>query len=90
MGVLSRMVQRGTLSVILITHRLREVMDYADEVTVLRGGRLVTSLSVAESNASKLAELMMGESRLPETVNKKEYPIERARVRYQGTHRPGR
>ena len=74
MGVLSRMVQRGTLSVILITHRLREVMDYADEVTVLRGGRLVTSLSVSESNASKLAELMMGESRLPETVNKKNIP----------------
>ena len=74
MGVLSRMVQRGTLSVILITHRLREVMDYADNVTVLRGGRLVTSLSVAESNASKLAELMMGESRLPESVDKKNIP----------------
>lgn len=74
MGVLYRMVQRGTLSVILITHRLREVMDYADEVTVLRGGRLVTSLSVSESNASRLAELMMGESRLPETVNKKNRP----------------
>ena len=74
MGVLSRMVQRGTLSVILITHRLREVMDYADDVTVLRGGRLVTSLSVAESNASKLAELMMGESRLPESVDKKTIP----------------
>jgi ABC-type uncharacterized transport system ATPase subunit len=74
MGVLSRIVQQGTLSVILITHRLREVIDYADEVTVLRGGRLVTSLSVTQSNASKLAELMMGESRLPETVDKRNIP----------------
>jgi general nucleoside transport system ATP-binding protein len=74
MGVLSRMVQRGTLSVILITHRLREVMDYADEVTVLRGGRIVTSQSVAKSDAAKLAELMMGESRLPEVVNKRNIP----------------
>ena len=74
MGVLSRMVQRGNLSVVLITHRLREVMDYADEVTVLRGGRLVTSLSVTESNAFELADLMMGESRLPEPLNKRDIP----------------
>ena len=44
MSVLARMVQRGTLSVVLITHRLREVMDFADDVTVLRRGRVVTSL----------------------------------------------
>jgi general nucleoside transport system ATP-binding protein len=71
MGVLSRMVRRGDLSIILITHKLREVMDYADDVTVLRGGRVVTSQPVSESNEAMLAELMMGESRLPELVNKR-------------------
>ncbi len=71
MGVLSRMVQRGTLSVVLITHRLREVMDFADDVTVLRHGRVITSLPVEQTNPAKLAELMMGESRPPEPVTKK-------------------
>jgi general nucleoside transport system ATP-binding protein len=70
MGVLSGMVQRGALSVVLITHKLREVMDFADEVTVLRHGRVVASLPVERSNPVKLAKLMMGESRLPESVIK--------------------
>ena len=71
MSVLARMVRRGTLSVVLITHRLREVMDFADDVTVLRRGRVVTSAPVRKSNPEKLAELMMGESRLPESVDKR-------------------
>jgi simple sugar transport system ATP-binding protein len=72
MGVVSGLVQKGALSVVLITHRLREVMDFADDVTVLRHGWVVASLPVAESNAARLAELMMGESRLPEPVDKRD------------------
>ena len=71
MGVLARMVERGALSVVLITHKLREVMDFADDVTVLRHGRVVGSLPVEQTNPVKLAALMMGESRPPEPVTKK-------------------
>jgi general nucleoside transport system ATP-binding protein len=71
MGVLVRMVERGNLSVVLITHKLRDVMDFADDVTVLRHGHVVASLPVEQTNPVKLAELMMGASRPPEPVTRK-------------------
>ena len=41
LGILRGMVAAQKLSVVMITHKLREVMQFADEVTVLRKGRLV-------------------------------------------------
>jgi simple sugar transport system ATP-binding protein len=60
MGVLSTMVRRGVLSVILITHKLREVFAFADEVTVLRRGRFVVSMPVSKTDPDALAADMMG------------------------------
>jgi ABC-type uncharacterized transport system ATPase subunit len=70
MTVLSAMVKRGDLSIVLISHRFREVMDFADEVTVLRGGKLVASLPVKDTSPAHLAELMMGDSPAPQPVHK--------------------
>jgi simple sugar transport system ATP-binding protein len=70
MTVLSAMVKKGALSVVLISHKFREVTDFADEVTVLRSGRLVVSLPVKDSSPAHLAELMMGESRAPKPLDK--------------------
>lgn len=47
-------------SVILITHKLREVMAVADRVTVLRAGRVVGEQEVGETSAAELAKLMVG------------------------------
>ena len=41
LGLLRRMTQANELSVLMITHKLREVSAYAEEVTVLRQGRVV-------------------------------------------------
>ena len=41
LGLLREMTKAGELSVVLITHKLREVMAFAEQVTVLRRGRLV-------------------------------------------------
>jgi simple sugar transport system ATP-binding protein len=70
MGVLSTMVRSGRLSVILITHKLREVMAFADEVTVLRRSRFVISLQVSATDPTQLAEHMMGDARPAESVEK--------------------
>jgi general nucleoside transport system ATP-binding protein len=70
MTVLSSMVKRGSLSVVLISHRFGEVMDFADEVTVMRSGRIVTSVPVKNTNPAQLAEWMMGESRVPQPIEK--------------------
>jgi ABC-type uncharacterized transport system ATPase subunit len=65
MSILSGMVKSGALSVLLITHKLREVTAYADEVTVMRRGRWVACRPVPEVNAAKIAELMMGDAAPP-------------------------
>jgi ABC-type uncharacterized transport system ATPase subunit len=43
LGMLRQMAERGEVSVLLITHKLREVMAFADRVTVLRRGRAAPS-----------------------------------------------
>jgi len=47
-------------TVIVVTHRLPDVMDHCDEVTVLRGGKLIDSCPVSQTNPSDLAEKMIG------------------------------
>jgi simple sugar transport system ATP-binding protein len=47
-------------SVIFISHKLREVLTLCDRVTVLRLGRNVGTVSVAEANAHSLSEMMVG------------------------------
>jgi simple sugar transport system ATP-binding protein len=47
-------------TVVLITHKLREIMDVTDRVTVMRGGRVVADLATTDTNQGQLAELMVG------------------------------
>ena len=53
--------QRGECTVLMITHKFREVMAYADEVTVLRRGRKVHGATVAGTTPGLLAQTMIGE-----------------------------
>ncbi len=46
----------------MITHKFREVSAYADDVTVLRKGRLVGSTAVAQTSTEQLALWMMGQA----------------------------
>jgi len=47
-------------SVIFITHKLKEVMAVSDHITVLRGGRVVGTITPAEATPQKLATMMVG------------------------------
>ena len=47
-------------TVILITHKLREILDVTDHVTVMRAGRIVASLATSTTSKEQLAELMVG------------------------------
>lgn len=47
-------------SIILITHKLREIMQVADRVTVLRRGKMTGTLNVRDTNEDELARLMVG------------------------------
>ena len=47
-------------SILLITHKLREILEVTDIVTVMRQGRVVTTLPTASTTPAELAELMVG------------------------------
>ena len=63
LGLLRERARAGECTVLLITHKFREVMAYCDEVSVLRRGRLVTSLPVSQASPERLSTAMMGEQR---------------------------
>jgi simple sugar transport system ATP-binding protein len=47
-------------TVLLVTHKLREIREATDVVTVMRQGQVVATLPTAETTAAQLAELMVG------------------------------
>jgi ABC-type uncharacterized transport system ATPase subunit len=47
-------------TIILITHKLREIMAITDEVSVMRRGEMVRTLTTAETSPAEIAELMVG------------------------------
>ena len=53
-------------SVVVITHKLHEVMEVADRVTVLRGGRSIATVRTSEVTRNELASLMVGRDVEPE------------------------
>ncbi len=57
--VLDSLRSQGT-TIVLITHKLKEVMRLCDQVTVMRAGRVVQDLPVAEASIEGLAEAMVG------------------------------
>ena len=60
LGMLRDMVVGGELTILMITHKFREVMAFADEVTVLRRGKLAGHGRVAELTPDEMARMMIG------------------------------
>ncbi len=66
LSLLRSMTRENKLTVLMITHKFREVMAYADAVTVLRGGRFAGHGAVADLTPAKMAEMMVGEREIPQ------------------------
>ena len=62
LGLLRDRAHAGDVSIIMITHKFREVMDVADDVSVLRRGRLMCTGRVADTTPAALAAAMVGEA----------------------------
>lgn len=60
-GVLSRLAHDEGRGVVLVTHKIREVLGVADRVTVLRRGARVATLSAPALSAPRLLEALMGD-----------------------------
>ena len=68
------LARRGTC-VILITHKLREVLTHADRVTVMRGGRTVATVDAGGTNAADLARMMVGDAPVDDTEPGQSGPV---------------
>jgi len=55
-----RTISAKGIAIIFITHRLAEVMDVCDGMTVLRDGEWITSKAIKDTSLSEIAELMVG------------------------------
>ena len=63
-ATLHALSEKGT-SVIVVTHRLQEVMAHATRVTVLRQGRVVGEKDTSQTSERELAAMMVGGTSLP-------------------------
>ncbi len=57
--IMRRLISEGK-SIILITHKLNEIMEVSDRVTIIRKGEGIGTVVTAETNPDQLAELMVG------------------------------
>src|SRR5262249_37580436 len=64
LGLVRDMAHEGLISALIITHKFREVREFADEVTVLRRGRFAGAGRVEELSADDMAKRMVGEGRI--------------------------
>ncbi len=55
-----RLMKQEGCAVIIITHKLNEVLEISDRVTILRKGESVATVNTSESSAKELTELMVG------------------------------
>jgi simple sugar transport system ATP-binding protein len=64
LGMLRAMVVNGDLTILMITHKFREVMAFADEVTILRRGKIAGRGRVADLTPDEMARTMIGAEEL--------------------------
>jgi general nucleoside transport system ATP-binding protein len=72
-AILRRMRSQGK-TIVIVTHKLSEVLEISDEVTVMRDGRVVGHRKTAETSAAELARLMVGRDVLLRVVKPEAKP----------------
>jgi simple sugar transport system ATP-binding protein len=72
-AILRRMRAQGK-TIVIVTHKLSEVLEISDEVTVMRDGRVVGHRKTAETSAAELARLMVGRDVLLRVVKPEANP----------------
>lgn len=73
--IMKALIKEGK-SIILITHKLKEIMEVCDRVTVIRKGEGIGTVIVAETNPNELAALMVGREVLFTTEKMEAHPKE--------------
>jgi general nucleoside transport system ATP-binding protein len=79
MAILKLLIKEGK-SIIIITHKLKEIMEVSDRVTIIRKGEGIGTVVTAETNPNKLAELMVGRQVEFKTEKTEAHPTEEVLV----------
>lgn len=77
-GILRNMKQEGC-SVVIITHKMGEVMEISDRVTVLRKGECIATVETAKTTAMELTEMMVGRA-IDLEIARPDYPGPRVTI----------
>lgn len=70
LGLLRGMAHAGDITVLMITHKFREVTAFADKVSVLRRGRYVGGGPVADLTTAQMSEMMIGETTIRKSAER--------------------
>jgi simple sugar transport system ATP-binding protein len=70
LGLLRKMVLQQKLSIILITHKFKQVTDFCDEITVMRRGKFAGAGKVKDLTVPEMSRMMLGEQRTAVQVKK--------------------
>lgn len=82
--IMRSLVKQGK-SIIFITHKLREVFEVADVISVMRGGQMVGSLKPSDATQEILAEMMVGRKVILQ-IDKEEAHPKQAVLRVEDLH----
>ena len=72
LGLLRGMAQRKEITVIMISHKFREVTTFCDSVTVLRRGRMAGGGRVSDLTTEQMAKMMIGDTKIRESATRKQ------------------
>jgi len=70
LGLLRQMVVDKKLSIILITHKFKQVLEFCDEITVMRRGKFAGRGRVKDLSIAEMSQMMLGEQRTAVRVEK--------------------
>jgi simple sugar transport system ATP-binding protein len=80
--IMRDLTARG-VSIIFITHKLKEVLAVADRITVMRAGRVINTVKPSETDSAQLANMMVGRQVIL-TVDKKDHEATEEILKVEG------
>jgi simple sugar transport system ATP-binding protein len=84
LGLIRSLTGRGDITTVIITHKLKEVAAFADDVTVLRKGRVAGGGTTAALGPAELTALMIGELNVPISSERQATPAAEPRLTIRG------
>jgi simple sugar transport system ATP-binding protein len=84
LGLVRGLAHSGALTIVIITHKLKEVAAFVDEVTVLRRGRMAGTGAVRDLGPADLTAMMIGEPHAPKNPERKGAPSNETRLAVSG------